>query len=617
MRSGELWKQGRKVRLEGQPVQILLCLLENPGELVTRDELRQRLWPAETYGNFEDGLNAAVKRLRQALNDSAGNPRFVETLPRRGYRFLAPVQIINAAEDRPNLIEIQSAELAPRAGDLPEAKGVLRSLSWKRSSWALLLVLLGVAAWMLRPKNGPSPVIRSLAVLPLENLSHDPSQDYFADGMTDELITELGQISELRVISRTSAMTYKGAHKSLPQIAGELNVDAVVEGTVLRSGDQVRITAQLIQASADKHLWAQSYEGDVHQTLALQRQVARAIAEEIQIELTSHERDVLKSVKTVNPDAYEAYLKGRFFWNKRTADGMTMAIDYFNRAIEKDPNYAPAYAGLTDAYALAGDWKYGVLAPKDAYPKAKAAALKAVELDGTLGEAHISLALCLDNFDWDFSYAGKEFTRGIELSPSYATGHDWYGWHLASLGRNGEALGQVEKAENLDPLSLIIGSDLAEELLIDHRYDEAATQTQKTINMDRFFAPAHYVLGATFVQKHKYDEAIAELQKATQLSEGSTAFNANLAYAYAVSGRRSEAVKILADLKNQSQHGFSNAPEIALVYVGMNDKDRAMTWLNKAFDERFSPWVLMRPAFDPLRSDPRFQDLMHRIGLSK
>ena len=617
MRSGELWKQGRKVRLEGQPVQILLCLLENPGELVTRDELRQRLWPAETYGNFEDGLNAAVKRLRQALNDSAGNPRFVETLPRRGYRFLAPVQIINAAEDGPNLIEIPPAELAPRAGDLPEAKGVLPSLSWKRSSWALLLVLLGVTAWILRPKNGPSPVIRSLAVLPLENLSHDPSQDYFADGMTDELITELGQISELRVISRTSAMTYKGAHKSLPQIAGELNVDAVVEGTVLRSGDQVRITAQLIQASADKHLWAQSYEGDVHQTLALQRQVARAIAEEIQIELTSHERDVLKSVKTVNPDAYEAYLKGRFFWNKRTADGMKEAISYFSQAIEKDPNYAPAYAGLTDSYALAGDWKYGVLAPKDAYPKAKAAALKAVELDGTLGEAHISLALCLDNFDWDFSYAGKEFTRGIELSPSYATGHDWYGWHLASLGRNGEALGQVEKAENLDPLSLIISSDLAEELLIAHRYDEAATQTQKTINMDHFFAPAHYVMGATFVQKHRYDEAITELQKATELSEGSTAFNANLAYAYAVSGRRNEAVKILTDLKNQSQHGFSNAPEIALVYVGMNDKDQAMTWLNKAFDERFSPWVLMRPAFDPLRSDPRFQDLMHRIGLSK
>ena len=393
MRSGELWKQGRKVRLEGQPVQILLCLLENPGELVTRDELRQRLWPADT-GNFEDGLNAAVKRLRQALNDSAGNPRFIETLPRRGYRFLAPVQAVDAAEDVPKFIETPPAGPVPEAGELPEAKVVLWSPFWKRSGLALLLMLGISTVWMLRPKNGPSPVIRSLAVLPLENLSHDPSQDYFADGMTDELITELGQISQLRVISRTSAMTYKGAHKSLPQIAGELNVDAVIEGSVLRSGDQVRITAQLIQAPADKHLWAQSYEGDVHQTLALQRQVARAIAEEIQVELTSHERDVLKSVKTVNRDAYEAYLKGRFFWNKRTADGMKKAIDYFNQAIEKDPNYAQAYAGLADSYALAGDWQYGVLTPREAYPKAKAAATKAIALDSTLGEAHISLVSC-------------------------------------------------------------------------------------------------------------------------------------------------------------------------------------------------------------------------------
>jgi TolB-like protein/DNA-binding winged helix-turn-helix (wHTH) protein/Tfp pilus assembly protein PilF len=616
VRSGELSKQGRKVRLEGQPVQILLCLLENPGELVTRDELRQRLWPADTFVNFEHGLNAAVKRLRQALNDSAGNPRFVETLPRRGYRFLAPVQIVNAAEEGPNQIDIPPAEMASGAADLPKAKGGLRSPFWKRSGWALLVVLVGVMAWMLRPKNAASPVIRSLAVLPLENLSHDPSQDYFADGMTDELITELGQISELRVISRTSAMTYKGAHKSVPQIAGELNVDAVIEGTVLRSGDQVRITAQLIQAPADKQLWAQSYEGDVRHTLGLQRQVARAIAEAIQVELTAHERDVLKSVKAVNSDAYEAYLKGRYFWNKRTADGMKEAISYFSRAIEMDPNYAPAYAGLADSYALAGDWKYGVLAPKDAYPKAKAAALKAIELDGALGEAHISLAVCLDGYDWDFDAAGKEFTRGIELSPSYATGHEWYGWHLASLGRSGEALAQVKKAENLDPLSLIISSDLAEELLIAHRYDEAAKQTQKAINMDHFFAPAHYVMGATFVQEHRYDEAIAELRKATELSEGSTAFNANLAYAYAVSGRSSEAVRILTDLRNQLQHGFANAPEIALVYVGLGDKDQAMAWLNKAFDERFSPWVLMRPAFDPLRSDPRFQDLLHRIGLS-
>ncbi len=634
VRSGELRKQGRKVRLEGQPVQILICLLENPGELVTRQELRKRLWPADTFVNFEYGLNAAVKRLRQALNDSAGNPRFVETLPRRGYRFLAPVQTVNAGEAAPSEIA-PSVDGAPPAKPEPESgepavtdqvdpskktvvsEGVRFGPAWKRSGLALLLALGIFALWMFRPKNSRSPLIRSLAVLPLENLSHDPSQDYFADGMTDELITELGQISQLRVISRTSMMTYRGAHKSLPQIGQELNVDAVVEGTVLRFGDQIRITAQLIQASADKHLWAQSYQGDVRQTLALQRQVARAIAEEIQIELTSHERDVLKSVKAVNPDAYEAYLKGRYFWNKRTPDGMKKAIANFSEAIQKDPNYAPAYAGLADSYALAGDWKYGVLAPKEAYPKAKAAATKAIDLDSALGEAHISLALCLDSFDWEFAAAGREFLRGIELSPGYATGREWYGWHLAELGRNGEAVAEVEKAESLDPLSLIVSSDLAEELLVAHRYDEAIKQTRKTINMDPFFAPAHYVLGQAFVQKHTYNEAVAELQKAIELSDGSTAFTANLAYAYAVSGRRNEAVKILDDLKNRSKNGFSNSAEIALVYVGLDLKDEAMAWLEKAYQERFSPWVLMRPCFDALRSEPRFQELLHRIGLSR
>jgi len=621
VRSGELRKQGRKIRLEGQPVNILICLLENPGELVTREELHRRLWPADTYVNFEHGLNAAVKRLRRALNDSADNPRFVETLPRRGYRFLAPVRA-DPGEDIRIVEEIppaksDSASEEPPAGEKHHRVPPQWLLDWKKLGIALLLVFAILTAWMLRPTNSRPPVIRSLAVLPLENLSHDPAQEYFADGMTDELITELGQISGLRVISRTSVMTYKGVRKSLPQIARELNVETVVEGTVLRSGDQVRITAQLIQAAADKQLWAQSYEGDVHQTLALQRQVGRAIAEEIHIELTSREREVLKSVKAVNPDAYEAYLKGRYFWNKRTADGMKKAIDYFTQAIEKDPTYAQAYAGLTDAYALAGDWKYGVLAPKEAYPKAKAAAIRAIELDSTLGEAHISLAYCLDAFDWDFASAGREFTRGIELSPGYATGYEWYGWHLASLGRNGEAVAQVEKATSLDPLSLIISSDLAEELLVAHRYDEAMEQARKTINMDSFFAPAHYVLGQEFMQKHLYPEAIAELQRAIELSAGSTAFTANLAYAYAVSGRRNEAVKILNDLKNRSQNGFSNAAEIALVYVGLDQKDQAMAWLEKAFEERFSPWVLMRPAFDPLRSDSRFQDLLHRIGFKR
>jgi tetratricopeptide (TPR) repeat protein len=345
--------------------------------------------------------------------------------------------------------------------------------------------------------------------------------------------------------------------------------------------------------------------------------VAKTIADQIRINLKPQEQVALRKVTVVNPEAYEAYLKGRYFWNKRTADGLSKAIEYFNVAIENKPDYAEAYAGLADSYALAGDWKYGLLAPREAYPKAKAAATKAIQLDGSLGEAHISRAFCLDNFDWDWESAGREFARGIELSPGYPTGHEWYAWHLAALGRHGEAVAEVEKAASLDPLSPSIGADLAEELLVAHRFDEAIKQSRDTISLNPFFAPAHYVLGQALLQKHNYKEAIAELQKAIELSPGSTAFTANLAYAYAVSGMRHEAEKIMRDLKNRSPQSFSNAPEIAMIYVGLGEKDQAMAWLEKGYAERFSPWVLMRPCFDPLRSEPGFQDLVRRIGLPR
>jgi TolB-like protein/DNA-binding winged helix-turn-helix (wHTH) protein/Tfp pilus assembly protein PilF len=623
LRAGELWKRGLRVRLQEQPFQVLAMLLEHPGEVVTREEFQKKLWPADIFVDFDHGLNKAINKVRDALGDSAESPRFVETVARRGYRFLSEVKVADAFSVRSPELENQPHPAA-EARDRPDLtsklamlKHLLPSLAWKISVFVLLLLMASLATWKLYSWNRPPSVIRSLAVLPLENLSGDASQDYFSDGMTDELITELGQISDLRVISRTSAMTYKGTHRTLPQIAQELNVDAVVEGAVLRSGGQVRITAQLIMAVTDKQLWAKSYEGDLRDTLTLQSRVARAIAEEIRMELTPREQAALNNVNGVSPEAHEAYLKGRYFWNKRTADGLSKAIGYFDEAIERKPDYAQAYAGLADSYALAGDWKYGLLAPREAYPKAKAAATKAIALDSTLGEAHISLAFCLDNFDWDWESAGREFTRGIELSPGYAIGHEWYGWHLASLGRYGEAVAEVEKAASLDPLSPSIGADLAEELLVAQRLDEAIKQSRKTTILDPYFAPAHYVLGQVFVQKHNYNEAIAELQKAIELSPGSTAFTASLAYAYAVSGMRDEAANILNELKNRSPQSFSNAPEIAMVYVGLDEKGQAMAWLEKAYAERFSPWVLMRPCFNPLRSDPRFQDLLHRIGLGQ
>ena len=601
LRAGELRKNGLRIRLQEQPFQVLAILLERPRGLVTRDELRKRLWPADTFVDFDHGLNKAISKIREALGDSAENPRFVETVARRGYRFLAEVTVLDELPAKPAVRQ--------RRPPWP--------LAWKISGFAMALVLVSLTAWIFRSRIRPPSGIQSLAVLPLESLSGDASQDYFADGMTDELITDLGQISALRVISRTSVMSYKGTRKPLQQIARELNVDAVVEGTVLRSGQQVRITAQLIQASADKHLWAQSYEGDLRDTLALQNKVARAVAEQIRINLNPQEQAALKNVKVVNPDAYEAYLKGRYFWNKRTADGLKKAIDYFNQAIEKDPNYAQAYTGLADSYALLGDWEYGVLAPKEAFPRAKAAATKALELDSTLGEAHTSLAFSLDLFDWDWGSAEKEFRRAIELNPGYATAHQWYAWHLIVLGRNGEAIAEMRKAQNLDPLSLIISADMADALLITRRYDESIQQSRKTIDMDPNFAVAHYQLGQAFVQRHMYNEAIAELQKAIEFSGGNPTCTSNLAYAYAVSGRRKEAVKILNELKKRSNHGFSNASEIALIYTGLDEKDQAMAWLERAYEERFNPSILQRPAFDPLRSDPRFQDLLRRIGLNR
>jgi tetratricopeptide (TPR) repeat protein len=418
------------------------------------------------------------------------------------------------------------------------------------------------------------------------------------------------------VISRTSVMTYKGARKPLPQIARELNVDAVVEGTVLRSGDQVRITAQLIDASTDKHLWSQSYEGDLRDTLALQNSVARAIADQIRINLTPQEQAALKNVKVVNPEAYEDYLKGRYFWNKRTADGLEVALAYFNQAIEEDPKYARAYSGLADTYALLGDWQYAVTLPTEAFPKAKTAVLKALDLDSTLGEAHNSLAFILDGFDWDFDSAGKEFRRAIELNPGYATVHHWYAWHLSLLGRYDEAIAEMKKAENLDPLSLIINADLAELLVIAHSYDESIRQSRKTIEMDPNFALAHNQLAQAYLQKHMYDEAVAELRKAVQLSGGSPTCIANLARAFVASGKRSEAVSLLSDLKKKrSNPGYSNASEIAMIYAALGDTNQAMNWLEKSYEERFNPGVLLRPGFDPLRSDSRFQNLVHRVGL--
>jgi TolB-like protein/DNA-binding winged helix-turn-helix (wHTH) protein/Tfp pilus assembly protein PilF len=616
-RIGELTKHGKRLPLQEQPFRLLAMLLERPGELVSREELRAKIWP-QTIVDFDQGLNKAISKIRDALGDSAENPRFIETVARRGYRFLADVAVVQGGPpERPVedlAVQVDSGSLARPEVDKSK-KPPPRALVWTLLGLGLALVLGAALSWIIYTSRNSAPTIRSLAVLPLKNLSGDVSQDYFTDGMTGELINQLGQISALRVISSTSVMLYKGVDKPVAQIARELSVQAVVEGSVRRSGDRVRISAQLIRVPADEQMWARSYEGDLRDTLALQSKVAQAIAEQIRATLTQRQQAALRKPRTVSPDAYEAYLKGRYFWNKRTGDGLKKAIDYFSRAIEIDPTYAEAYSGLADSYALAGDWLYGVLSPQDAFREGRAAATRALALDDTLGEAHTSLAFALDLYAWDWAAAEKEYKRAIELNPGYATAHHWYAWHLLVMGKNSEGIFEMKRAESLDPLSLIISADLAEALCIAHLSDESVQQSKRTLDMDPNFAVAHYQLGQALEQEHMHDEAIAEFQRAIELSGHSGAFDSNLAYAFAMSGRKGEAENIVKDLEARPDKTPSIDANIALAYVGLGDHDQAMIWLNKAYESRFNPSILLRPTFDPLRSDARFKDLRRRVGL--
>jgi TolB-like protein/DNA-binding winged helix-turn-helix (wHTH) protein/tetratricopeptide (TPR) repeat protein len=612
LRLGELTRSGKRVRLQEQPFRVLVMLLERPGELVTRTELHNQLWP-QTIVDFDHGLNKAVSKIRDALGDSADRPRFIETIPGRGYRFLAEVTAIGApAEPVPVPGPAMAVPAAPVAVTPPVAPVVSRRSRWVWAGVALALVVAIAIVWMRSPF--PSKP-HSLVVLPFQNLSNDAAQEFFADGMTDELITHLGQVGALRVISRTSAMSYKATMKSLADISRELNVEAVVEGSVLRVGDRVRITAQLIRVPADEHIWAHSYEGDIRDTLSLQRDVASAIVQQIGATLTQPELRALGTSRAVVPEAYEAYLKGRFFWNKRTRDGLNKSIEQFDRAVEMDPTYSPAYSGLADAYALSGDWLYGILSPQDASAQSHAAALKAVSLDDSSAQAHTSLALSLDLYGWEWDAAEKEYERALQLNPGYATAHQWYAWHLLVTGRTNEGLFELRTAYSRDPLSLIISADLADALCIARLLDESIKQSQRTLEFDPGFALGHYQLGQAYEQKHLHSQAIAEFEKAIALGGHVDAFDANLAYSLAVSGRREEANSILGTLLSRNEQNPSGQANIALIYVGLGDADQALAWLNQAYDARFNPSILLRPTFDSLRADPRFQELWRRIGL--
>lgn len=610
---GELRQRGIKVKLQEQSFRILAALLEQPGSLVTREQLRERLWPSDTFVDFEHSLNAAVKNLRRALHDDVENPRFIETVPKRGYKFIAAIA---PSGSEPQIGPIQTPPEGARTAAEVLRRAKLRIVAIAVTI-AVIVIGLASAAWRWREARAlAARPISSLAVLPLEDLSGEPRQDYFADGMTDEVITELGKLGALRVISRTSAMQYKGAHKPLDEIARELNVDAVVEGSVLRSGDHVRITAQLIRAMPEKHLWAESYEGDLSSVLTLQREVANAIANAIQVKLTPNEQEHLASRLPINPQAHEAYLLGRYFWNRRTEEGLNKAIDYFQQATEKDSSYAPAYAGLADAYGLLGFAEYGALSPKEAVPKAEAAANRALKIDETLAEAHTALGAIKHRFEWDWPGAEREFKRAIELNPNYATAYHWYALYLASVGRMDEAVTVAKRGRELDPLSLIVNTGFGRVLYCARRHDEAIEQLSRTLELDPSFPVAHYWRGLAYEQKGMHKEAIADLVQLRTLSVSPLRI-AGLGNVYAVSGEKGKAQAILSELEDLSRKRYVSPYDMAAIYSGLGDKDQTFRWLEKTYEEREGALVYLNvePMFDTVRSDPRFKDLVHRIGL--
>ena len=566
-----LLRGGELVQLPAKALDTLLVLIQRRGEVVTKEDLIKAVWPDAFVE--EGNLSQSIHVLRRALGESVEEHRYIVTVPGRGYRFVADVR------------------------EIPEIKGDPAS--------------------SLPASSVPPRVM--LAVLPFEYISRQKGEEYFSDGLTEEMITQLGRMNPewLGVIARTSAMHYKDSDRTVQQIGRELGVSYVLEGSVRRVGRRVRVTAQLIQVDDQTHLWAESYDRELGDILALQNDVASAIADEIQIKLTPRERARLEKVRPVNPEAYEAYLKGRYFWNKRTKEALEKSIRWFERAIEKDPNYASAYAGLADSYWLLANTAYDALPPKEAFSKARVATLKALEIDKTLAEAHASLAqLHLYEFDW--LAAERELKRSIELNPGFAVAHHWYALYLSAKGRFKEALAEANRAYGLDPLSVIINRDLGLIYYYARQPDCAIAQYRKTLDLDPDFALAHQALGRAYLEMGMYTKGVEEIQLAVRLSGESVGMLAALAHAYGSTGKTEKARGILGDLTERSRRSYVPPTSFAIIYAGLGEKENALEWLEKAWGEQDVGLHTLKvhPIFNGLCTDPRFQDLLRRMNLA-
>jgi TolB-like protein/Flp pilus assembly protein TadD len=602
--TGDLLKQGLKVRIRGKPFEILALLIDRRGEVVTREELRQRLWAAETFVDFDHGVNTAVNRLREALGDSADNPRFIETIPRKGYRFIASIQ------------DAAPAAVAPDPAPLPEPRPAAPRVSRLLLLALAAAVLAAAAAWIVRDRSAEPAGPTRLAVLPFRNVSGDAGQEYFADGLTDALIADLAQVSALRVISRTSVMSYKATAKRLPEIARELGVDSVVEGSVLRSGGRVRITARVVDAALDRSLWSETYERDLSDVLALQREVARAITLGVRVSVTPQEQARLEQSSRVNPEAYEAYLRGRYAWQTMSADGLRQGVEQMERAIAIDPRYAPAYSGLAYCYWVMGGAGFESAPQTQTAPRAKAAAQKALEIDPGLAAAQATLAMLEIDYDWDFPRGESRMRQAIASNPGLAEPHISYSAFLAAMGRGEEAIAEARRGLELDPLSQPAAQTLGYRFFYARQHERAREQFRKTLEANSRAFVARIGLAQSLWEQGERKLALPEAERALADSSESPWILGWLGHALAASGDGRRAQEVLERLQAIGKQRYVSPVYPAMVHAGRGDRDAALRELEAAHRDR-SGWMVflgVEPSFDPLRGDPRFVDLLRRIG---
>lgn len=607
-----LMRDGEPVRLTPKAFDLLLVLVEERGRTVEKGELFEKVWPGTVVE--ENNLNQNITALRKSLGDSRQESQYIATVPGFGYRFVADVRRVDAVTPGR-----EDAETRRHVEDHRVPASARPRVTLLRYLLLILVPLVVVAlVYAFYKREKPQPVtISSIMVLPLENLSGDPAEEYFADGMTDALIGDLARIGGLHVISRTSSMHYKGTKKSLPEIAGEVKVDAVVEGTVQRSGDRVLIRAQLIHTATDRHLWVGDYNRGMRDVLDVQSEIAQAIARQVQIQMTPAEQARLKSSHPVKPKAFDDYLQGRYlYWNKRTEENLNKAIGLFQSAIKEDPSYAAAYVGIADCYNALSAVQFGALSPTEGRQRAQEAATKALELDSALAEAYNALGY-VKHYNWDWANAEQDFKRAVELNPNYANAHNFYAAYLISRGRIDESIAASNRARELDPFSLSISAQRGFLLENARRYNEAIEQLRAVIAMDPNHYQAYWFLGHTYAANKQFDEAIAAAEKAVELSERTPGALGMLGLVYGLAGRKTDATKILNELLELNKTRYVTRAALVNVYIGLGDKEQTFVWLEKAYQERsnYLAYLKVFPILDPLRSDPRFADLVRRVGL--